>query len=95
MSDEVQFKVRRTSLWAIAALVCGVIGLVTGVVSIPAVVFGHIARSELSKNPGLSGSGMATAGLILGYIGIAFMVIGLLFFGGLGMIVRLLAYSAM
>ena len=95
MSTELSQHVRKFSLWAIASLICGVIGLITGVVAIPAVVFGHIAKSEISKNTALSGAGMATAGLVLGYIGLAFMLIGLLAFGGLGLFLRLFMAAGM
>ena len=38
-------------------------------------IFGHVARSQIRKSAGqLKGSGMALAGLILGYAGIAFLV---------------------
>ena len=89
MSYGVQLGDKRVSLWSIASLACGLIGLVTGVFAIPSVVFGHIARRDLSKDPELAGSGLATAGLILGYIGVALMVIGLLTMGGLGLLTRI------
>ncbi|MDR0594461.1 MAG: DUF4190 domain-containing protein [Bifidobacteriaceae bacterium] len=47
---------------AVAALVLGVIGG-----SVLAIVFGHIARSQIRRT-GQDGAGMALAGLILGYI---------------------------
>ena len=94
MSTELLKPARKHSLWAIASLVCGVVGLFTGVVAIPAVVFGHIAKKELSGNTELSGVGMAIAGLILGYIGISLGAIGFLVFGGLGgLFLRLLFLS--
>ena len=75
---------RRFSPWAIASLVCGVLGLAIGVSSILAVVFGHIARKEFARiPPGDYDSVMATAGLILGYVVIAIMAIGFVVFGGL------------
>jgi hypothetical protein len=37
-----------------------------------AVIFGHMAQSEIKKSEGqLGGKGSATAGLVLGYIGLA------------------------
>ena len=45
------------------------LGLLAG---IPAVILGHIAKSNIRKSGGrLSGDGKATAGLILGYVSIA------------------------
>ena len=35
---------------------------------IPGIIFGHAARSECKKNPALIGSGMALAGLVIGYL---------------------------
>jgi type IV pilus assembly protein PilA len=61
----------QTSGKAIASLVCGVF-LFAFPLSILAVIFGHLAVSEIRKSAGrLSGEGMAIAGLILGYVGLA------------------------
>jgi len=59
--------------------------LVTSIVSwfivpfiggIVAVVLGHIAQNEIRKSNGaIGGSGMALAGLILGYVQIVFMIL--------------------
>ncbi len=56
---------------AIASLVCGLVALFCsgGTLSILALVFGIIAKKQGSK------SGMATAGIVLGAVGIALMVI--------------------
>jgi hypothetical protein len=53
-----------TNGFAVESLVLGVVG-----VSLLAIVFGHVGRSQI-KHQGQSGKGMATAGLILGYLGI-------------------------
>lgn len=42
--------------------------------SIVAIITGHMAKKQISQT-GEGGSGMATAGLILGYVGIAFVVL--------------------
>lgn len=56
---------------ATASLICGIAQLVFGLFTgIPAIVLGHIARSQIRQS-GESGSGMALAGLILGYFGTA------------------------
>jgi hypothetical protein len=59
----------------VAALAAGFLCFVGPIV---AIVFGHIARSRI-KRSGESGSGMALAGLIIGYIevalGVAFVVV--------------------
>jgi Domain of unknown function (DUF4190)/TIR domain len=41
-----------------------------------AVIFGHLARRQLRRNPSLSGGRIALAGLILGYIMLLFATIG-------------------
>lgn len=80
----------RTNGLAIASMVLSIVGIVLlclwGVGGIPAllgVIFGHVAKSQI-RNDGTQGEGMATAGLVIGYIvvGLAALVI-LLFVGGL------------
>ncbi len=61
----------RTSGKAIASLVLGILVFVP-FSSIAAVILGHLSLSEIRKSAGrLGGHGMAVAGLILGYMGIA------------------------
>ncbi len=63
-----------TSGKATASMVCGILSLVCFgfLTGIPAVILGHISKSEIKNSAGrLKGDGMATAGLILGYISIA------------------------
>ena len=56
---------QQTSGKAIAALVLSLLGI-----SILAVIFGHIASSEIKRSGGrLGGGGMATAGIVLGWLG--------------------------
>jgi type IV pilus assembly protein PilA len=60
-----------TSGKAIASLICGLFFFVP-LLFIGAIVFGHLALSEIRKSAGrLKGEGIATAGLVLGYIWIA------------------------
>jgi type IV pilus assembly protein PilA len=62
---------QKTSGMAIASLIFGILFLFFPL-SIPAVVFGHIALSQIKKSAGrLGGRGIAIAGLVLGYLGIA------------------------
>jgi len=50
-------------------------------ISLPAVICGHIARTNIRTSQGrLNGAGLAITGLVLGYIGIAFGVIVLSLF---------------
>lgn len=74
---------RPTSGLAVTSLVCGLAGLLLSwlfvpmLASVAAVITGHLALGQTKKNPGIGGRGMAFAGLILGYVVIAFLVLGL------------------
>jgi type II secretory pathway pseudopilin PulG len=60
-----------TSGKAIASLILGIFFILLPA-SILAVVFGHLSYSEINRSAGrLKGKGMAIAGLILGYFGVA------------------------
>jgi type IV pilus assembly protein PilA len=62
-----------TSGKAIASLICGVFFFMLPA-SIAAVVLGHLSLSEIKKSAGrIQGQGLATAGLVLGYLGLAFI----------------------
>jgi len=65
-----------TNGFAIAALICSLVGG-CGVGSILGIVFGYIARGQIAER-GERGSGMALAGIIIGWIGIAFGVLWVL-----------------
>ena len=64
----------RTSGLAIASLALGVIGFfaVPLLASILAIVFGRNAQREIARDPSLGGEGYAQAGVILGWVGLAF-----------------------
>ena len=64
----------------IGLLCCGFCGFI---VSLPAIICGHLALSNIHKKPHLQGAGLAIAGLIIGYIGTLFWIVYLLFFGGM------------
>jgi len=56
---------------AVASLVCGVLFLCAPA-SIAAVVLGHLALSDIKRTANrMAGKGMAIAGLVMGYLGIA------------------------
>ena len=59
---------QRTSGLAIASLVCSLSSLITCVGWLPGIICGHLAKSRIRRNPSLKGSGLATAGLIIGYL---------------------------
>lgn len=65
-----------TSGLAITSMILGISGFFFLITAIPAVIFGHIARSKIKKSQGkIGGDGMALAGLITGYLCIAFIVV--------------------
>ena len=58
-----------TSGKAIASLICGIFFLIFPA-AVAAIILGHLSISEISKSAGrLTGRGLATAGLVLGYFG--------------------------
>ena len=69
-----------TNGYAIASLVLGISGFVVCpiVASVVAIVFGVIAKRQIDANPGTQGRGMAQAGFILGIVGIAVWVVGII-----------------
>lgn len=78
----------QTSGAAIVSLVLGCAAFITvGFTAIPAVVFGHIALHRIGKSAGrLTGSGMAVAGLILGYLfSVLFLIAAVAILAGLAL----------
>ena len=67
---------QRTNSLAVAALVCGIVQFIGFWLlgTIPAIVLGHMARNQIRQR-GEQGAGLALAGLILGYVGLALTVI--------------------
>ena len=65
----------RTSGKAVASLVLG-LGWVYGITSILAIIFAVLAKREIRDSNGwVTGGGMATAGLVLGIIGVVGVVV--------------------
>ncbi|WP_354641046.1 DUF1707 and DUF4190 domain-containing protein [Kitasatospora camelliae] len=72
---------RPTNGLAVASLVLGVLCLPTmGMTGLPAVVTGHLAKSQI-RTSGEEGDGMATGGLVLGWLSV--LGWGLMFFFGM------------
>lgn len=76
---------------AVASLVFGLLGwfLLPVLAPLLAVIFGHMARGQI-RNTGEAGGGMAVAGLVLGYLALAFALIGLL----IAIVIVIIAASA-
>jgi hypothetical protein len=65
----------RTNGAAIGALVCALVGAGSfGLGSVASIVLGHTARKQIRER-GDQGGGMATAGLVIGYLGLAFWIL--------------------
>ncbi|MER3452827.1 MAG: hypothetical protein C4344_03950 [Acidimicrobiia bacterium] len=62
-----------TNGFAIASLVLGIVW-VYGIGSILALVFGYIAKRKI-RETGESGSGLATAGIVLGWVGVGWLLV--------------------
>jgi len=75
--DTPQVRAQQTNSLSIVSIVSGMAALVLAPLAILAIVSGHIARGQIRRT-GEGGRGLATAGLILGYVvlavGIAFLV---------------------
>jgi Domain of unknown function (DUF4190)/Domain of unknown function (DUF1707) len=68
----------RTNSLAIASLACGAAQLIAGpLTTIPAIALGHAARRQIRRT-GEEGSAMAIWGLVLGYAGLALIVIAII-----------------
>ncbi len=75
-----------TNGFAITSMIMGILGFVVlyGLGSILALVFGYIAKSQIKKSPTpQEGSSYATAGIVMGWIGIALgilLIVGIILF---------------
>ena len=67
----------KTNAMAIVSLVTSILGL-----SLIGVITGHIGMSQIKKT-GEQGNGLAVAGLVIGYIGVAAWLLFWFAFGGL------------
>ena len=66
---------QRTNGMAIASMVLGILWLYW-IGSILALVFGYVAKKQIRER-GEAGGGMATAGIVLGWVGVGFLALGL------------------
>lgn len=72
-----------TSGYAIASLVCSLLGYigVFGIGPLLGIIFGHMAIREIDRSNGLlQGRGLAQAGLILGYIALGLILLAVVLF---------------
>ena len=70
---------QKTSGAAIGSLICGILGFVTGVTALIAVILGHISLSQIKQSAGrLGGHGSAIAGLVMGYLVLGLVAVAIL-----------------
>lgn len=70
-----------TSGLAVASLIMGIVGwfALPLIGHVLAITFGYMAKKEIAQSGGrLTGEGLVTGGLILGYIGVAVWLLGIL-----------------
>lgn len=68
-----------TSSYATISLICAILAWLGmfGLGGILAIIFGYLGKKEIRESHGrLSGDGLATAGLVLGYANVAVAVLG-------------------
>ncbi len=81
--------VRRVHPKAIAALVCGVMGVTTCplIMSIVSLILASSAKQDIRVSPDVyTGMGLATAGQVLGLLGVMLIPIGCVVHGCLGIL---------
>ncbi|HLC55658.1 MAG TPA: DUF4190 domain-containing protein [Candidatus Nanoarchaeia archaeon] len=60
-----------------ASLVLGIVW-VWWIGSVLAIIFGYLALNDMKKDKKLQGRGMAIAGIVLGFVGVAFFILMML-----------------
>ena len=70
---------RPNNSMALVSLIAGIAGLtiIPGIGSIVAVITGHMAKREIART-GEDGSGLATGGLIMGWIGVGLIILAII-----------------
>ncbi|MCA1726692.1 MAG: DUF4190 domain-containing protein, partial [Actinobacteria bacterium] len=70
----------RTNGLAITSLVLGIVWI-WGIGSVLALVFGYMGRNQIDRSGGTQGGrGLAIAGIVLGWVGVAGMILALILF---------------
>ncbi len=73
------FLPRQNSQLCMWSMICGIVGMVCCIpLSIVAIVLGHMGLAETKRNPYVNGRGFGIAGLVLGYAGCAFSILGII-----------------
>ncbi|MCI2957857.1 DUF4190 domain-containing protein [Agromyces atrinae] len=69
----------KTNTLAIVSIVASLVGLFTGIGFLVGLITGHISLSQIKKT-GELGRGMALAGTIIGWIGVALSILAVILF---------------
>jgi hypothetical protein len=93
--------IQTTSTLAIVSLVSGIVSwfLIPFIAAVAAVITGHMAKTEIKKSNGMiGGNGLATAGLVLGYVQLGLglcvcLVVAVMVVLGYGMSIPLIGNS--
>jgi hypothetical protein len=74
--------VARTDGYAIASIACSAVAFFGAFIigSILGIVFGKMAQTRLAADPTVGGEGLAQAGIILGWVGLAIGAVFLMLF---------------
>ena len=84
-----QRKSEQLAVLSLIFSILGVFGFCCGfflMAGIAGIVCGHIALSRIKANPELEGHGLAMAGLVIGYVGVAGWLVWIILFGGLAVL---------
>ena len=84
-----QRKSEQLAVLSLIFSILGVFGFCCGfflVAGIAGIVCGHLALSRIKANPELEGHGLAMAGLVIGYVGVAGWLVWIILFGGLAVL---------
>ena len=73
---------QQTEPMAIVSMILGIFSLVSCLfpMAIVAVILGHMSKSKIRQDPSYTGDGMATTGLVMGYITIGLTLIIVIFY---------------
>ena len=70
---------KKNSTLAVVSLVTGILAIIPCcnwyIMWLVAIITGFMAKSEIKKNPNLTGDGFATGGIVLGFLSLLIMIV--------------------